>query len=188
MHAQVKSPRFPCFPKAETTLQQCSWRFGNNFQATSPGSSVGLLVNSESVAGCRGVAKQWNFCLYNSTNATATAKFLVYRKQTGSNTFVTVANSSTFFTYTKPSNSSYFTCLSIPASNSFEVQPGDMIAVCTSGKQPLAVVGSDVGTCKNKLLRGEFINCEYQFDPANSSTVSYQSKILHVYLGIQLYT
>lgn len=175
-------------PKVERTLQQCSWQLGNDFQATSPGSSVGLLVNDEAVAGCNGVAKRWNFCFYNSTNATSIATFLVYRKQIGNNTYAAVRNSSTVFNYTKPSNSSYFTCLSIPITNSFEVQPGDIIAVCTSGKQPLAVVGSDVGTCKNKLLRGDFNNCEKQFDPANGAIVSYQSKILHVYLGIHLDT
>ena len=149
--------------------------FGNNLPATSGVTYFGFLVNNESVAVCGGVATQWNYCFYGNTSASingnSSATFQIYRRQSGYNNYTVVPNSVTILNLNAIMNVNNFTCGAVSPTTSFSVLPGDIIAVCTSSKQSLGVVGNG-GLNKNTLLRGDFGKCGMPFDPTDNQVVS----------------
>ena len=110
-------------------IAACS--FGNNLTQLTSSSQSGLIVNTANVAQCPGNATTWNMCYYSSTTDQSSTVYIgVYRS--GNNQYALVPGSPSNYTISKPQSSPTYSCInfSIPLSQQFMVQMGDVIAAC----------------------------------------------------------
>ena len=126
-------------------IAACS--FGNDLTPLIPSSQTdGLIVNTANVAQC---PTTWNMCYYSSTTDQSSTVYLgVYRS--GNNQYTLVSRSPSNYTISKPQTSSTYSCInfSIPQSQQFMVQMGDVIAACVqpSGSGRLGILAISAPT------------------------------------------
>lgn len=134
-----------------------------------------VFLNFEAPSQCQGTVASWSFCHYrseendnsessnsnsNSNNINGSplygAEFLVFRRSTTtSNIYELVAESKT--SNLLPSSSvSDFSCLTVEASQSFEIQENDVVGACVWNQgtdvRPLYVVGDTNDNSANQRL------------------------------------
>ncbi|KAL5491611.1 hypothetical protein EMCRGX_G016929 [Ephydatia muelleri] len=130
-------------------ISSCS--FGNDLnKLTSSTTTTGLIINSANPSQCPGNATRWNMCYYSSDNSNA-AYLTVYRLNGTQYSLVSGSSSS----YSVSPIMSGYNCshFSIPQSQQFVVQQGDVIAACVqpSGSGRVGIVATASGSLRAQL-------------------------------------
>ena len=173
-------------------ISSCS--FGNDLNQLTSSSQTGFIMDAANPSQCPGNATGWHLCYYKSTTDTvsAVAYLAVYKYATrvhGAQDRLTLVPGSSSY-YSIASNIANYSCsnFSIPLSQQFMVQLGDVIAACVqpSGSGRVGIVATASGSLTAQLYTGNpAITCG---SPMPSTIL--QSKLtstpitLHVSLGV----
>ena len=176
-------------------ISSCS--FGNNLNKLSHSTKYGFIMNTANPSQCPGNATGWNLCYYSATTSntnTVTAFLAVYRPlpQSGNQMAQYSLVSGPRSSYSiSPIISNYnYSCsyLSIPKSQQFVVQQGDVIAACVqpSGSGHVGIVATASGSLKAQLYTGTpSIPCRSLLPSSiKLSNFTSLSITLHVSLGV----
>ena len=129
-------------------ISSCS--FGNDLNQLTSSTTTGLIMNTANPSQCPGNATGWNMCYYSSDNSNA-AYLAVYRPNGTQYSLVSGSSSS----YSVSPIMSGYNCshFSIPQSQQFVVQQGDVIAACVqpSGSGNVGIVATASGSLQAQL-------------------------------------
>ena len=132
-------------------ISSCS--FGNDLNKLTSSTTTGFIVNNANPSQCPGNATRWNMCYYSSGNSNA-VYLAVYRPSGTQYSLVSGSSSS----YSVSPIMSGYNCshFSIPQSQQFVVQQGDVIAACVqpSGSGRVGIVATASGSLRAQLYTG----------------------------------
>eukprot|EP00731_Ephydatia_muelleri_P014740 Em0008g460a len=132
-------------------ISSCS--FGNDLNQLTSSTTTGFILNTANPSQCPGKATRWNMCYYSSGNSNA-AYLTVYRPSGTHYSLVSGSSSS----YSVSPIMSGYSCshFSIPQSQQFVVQQGDVIAACVqpSGSGRVGIVATASGSLRAQLYTG----------------------------------
>ena len=166
-------------------LESSSCSFGNDLNQLTSSTTTGFIVNNANPSQCPGNATRWNMCYYSSDNSNA-AYLAVYRPSGTQYSLVSGSSSNYSVSPIMPGyNCSHF---SIPQSQQFVVQQGDVVAACVqpSGSGRVGIVASTSGSLKAQLYSGTpTITCGSPL-PSSIPQANFATKsiTLHVSLGV----
>ena len=166
-------------------ISSCS--FGNDLNQLTPSSTTGFIMNTANSSQCPGNATRWNMCYYSSGNSNA-AYLAVYRPSGTQYSLVSGSSSS----YSVSPIMSGYNCshFSIPQSQQFVVQQGDVIAACVqpSGSGRVGIVATASGSLRAQLYNppgSSPITCGSPLPSTiQQSRLNSMSITLHVSLGV----
>ena len=170
-------------------ISSCS--FGNDLNKLTSSSTTGFIVNNANPSQCPGNATRWNMCYYSSGNSNA-AYLAVYRPS-GSGTmaqYSLVSGSSSSYSVSPIMSGYNCSHFSIPQSQQFVVQQGDVVAACvqSSGSGRVGIVASTSGSLKAQLYNPPGpspITCGLPLPSTIPQTrLNSMSITLHVSLGV----
>ena len=168
-------------------LESSSCSFGNDLNQLTSSPTTGFIVNNANPSQCPGNATGWNMCYYSSKTDNSNAAYLaVYRPSGTQYSLVSGSSSNYSVSPIMPGyNCSHF---SIPQSQQFVVQQGDVVAACVqpSGSGRVGIVASTSGSLKAQLYSGTpTITCGSPL-PSSIPQANFATKsiTLHVSLGV----
>ena len=142
-----------------TQSESCN-EFGNDVTLDGGGDFLsGLFFLTDSPASCSGILTSWHYCFYDNVpdSGYAYAKFGIYRKNSTSQYCLVYSEDQiqdTLTTVNRPPHE----CRSFtPSQSNFQVEPGDIIAVCmpgTTGMDALPLLG--LGRADGEAYRLEY--------------------------------
>ena len=166
-------------------ISSCS--FGNDLNQLTSSSTTGFIVNNANSSQCPGNATRWNMCYYSSRTDNSNAAYLAVYRPNGTR-YSLVSGSSSSYSVSPIMPGYICSHFSIPQSQQFVVQQGDVIAACVqpSGSGRVGIVATASGSLKAQLYMGPpSITCG---SPLPStillSRLNSLSITLHVSLGV----
>ena len=164
-------------------ISSCS--FGNDLNQLTSSTTTGLIMNTASSSQCPGNATGWNLCYYSSDISNA-AYLAVYR--TSSNQYSLVSRSSSSYSVSPIMSGYNCSHFSIPQSQQFVVQRGDVIAACVqpSSSGRVGIVATASGSLTAQMYTGSSsIICGSPLPSTiQQSRFTSMSITLHVSLGV----
>ena len=168
-------------------ISSCS--FGNDLNKLTSSPTTGFIMNTASSSQCPGNATGWNMCYYSSDISNA-AYLAVYRPS-GSSPMVQyslVSGSSSKYSISPIMSGYNCSHFSIPQSQQFVVQQGDVIAACVqpSGSGRVGIVATASGSLRAQLYTDSpSITCRSPLpSTVSQGNIATRSITLHVSLGV----
>ena len=165
--------------------ESSSCSFGNDLNQLTSSTTTGFILNNANPSQCPGNATRWNMCYYSSGNSNA-AYLAVYRPSGTQYSLVSGSSSN----YSVSPIMSGYNCshFSIPQSQRFVVQQGDVIAACVkpSSSGRVGIVATANGSLRAQLYTRPIpIICGSPLPSTiQQSRLTSMSITLHVSLGV----
>eukprot|EP00731_Ephydatia_muelleri_P014776 Em0008g496a len=165
--------------------------FGNDLNQLTSSTTTGFIVNNANPSQCPGKATGWNMCYYSSKTDNSNAAYLAVYRPSGSGTmaqYSLVSGSSSIYSVSPIMFGYSCSQFSIPQSQQFVVQQGDVIAACVqpSGSGRVGIVATASGSLRAQLYTGTpSITCGSPLPSTiQQSKLNSMSITLHVSLDI----